>query len=1057
MKKRKVLKTLIASVILGSVVFLLASCSSTKETDNTSNQTSETDNASNQTSETETQDNKYTVTWANYDGTILETDTDLEEGIIPTYDGAIPSKVLTAQYSYNFKGWDKEIVSVTGDITYTATFEEVINKYTVTFKNYDGTVLETKEIEYGKTPEYSGTTPSKEGNEEYSYNFIGWDKEIVSVTGNVTYTADFDEVVNKYTVTFKNYDGSVLETKEVEYGKTPEYSGTTPSKEGNEEYSYNFIGWDKEIVSVTGNVTYTADFDEVVNKYTVTFKNYDGSVLETKEIEYGKTPAYSGTTPIKESTIQYTYTFKGWDKEITSVTGDTTYTATFEEVVNEYTVTFKNYDGTIISTKTYLYGKEIIVPSTNPERTSDETYTYTFKGWDKEVTTCDGDKEYIATYIATYIDYTITFKNYDGTIISTKTYHYGDTIITPNETPTKASDELYYYEFAGWNIDIDIEKYKMYVVWGDATFTATYTQNLCLVYELNSTEDGYIITGFNYAVGKMTIPSTYNNLPVVEIADEAFKHSGITGITIPDSVTSIGKMAFFSCLKLESITIPNSVTSIGTSAFHTCTSLTSIVIPDSVTSIGRRTFYDCESLKSIVIPEGVTSIGDYVFYYCHSLTNITIPNSVTSIGEWAFFECTSLSSIKIGNSVTNIGIYAFAGCTSLTNIIIPSSVTEIGGRAFDDCTSLESITLPFVGSSASATEPSSYTLFGCIFGSSHFEGVEITQRYSDNSSSTITHLPTTLKSVTITGGNILFGAFSGCTSLESITIGDNVTSIGDSAFSGCSSLTNITMPDSVTSIEDAAFYNCTSLESITIPNSVTSISAYTFKGCKSLTSITILEGVTSIGEHAFENCINLESITIPNSVTSIADSAFYNCTSLKSIIIPNSVTSIADSAFYNCTSLESIIIPNSVTSIGSSAFYNCTSLESITIPNSVTIIEVSAFYNCTSLTNIIIPNSVTSIGAYAFQGCKSLTSITILEGVTSIGEYAFSDCSSLESITIGNNVASIGWYAFNNCISLTTITYEGTVSKWKNIILSYNWNYSVPATKVICSNGEIEL
>ena len=217
--------------------------------------------------------------------------------------------------------------------------------------------------------------------------------------------------------------------------------------------------------------------------------------------------------------------------------------------------------------------------------------------------------------------------------------------------------------------------------------------------------------------------------------------------------------------------------------------------------------------------------------------------------------------------------------------------------------------------------------------------------------------------------------------------------ICDGAFSCCCfSLQSITIPNSVTSIGDGAFIGCFSLQSITIPNSVTSIGDRAFIGCEFLQSVTIPNSVTSIGNRAFEQCKSLQSVTIPNSVKSIGDEVFSSCESLQSITIPNSVTSIGDEAFEYCESLQSITIPNSVTKIGDEAFRWCTSLQSITIPNSVKSIEDGAFYWCTSLQSITIPNSVTSIGDEAFSDCKSLQSITIPNSVTSIGDKAFSGC-----------------------------------------------------------------
>ena len=414
--------------------------------------------------------------------------------------------------------------------------------------------------------------------------------------------------------------------------------------------------------------------------------------------------------------------------------------------------------------------------------------------------------------------------------------------------------------------------------------------------------------------------------------------------TIPDSVTSIGRYAFYGCTSLTSVTIPGSVTSIGVYAFDSCASLISVTIPDGVTSIGDSAFDYCTSLTSVTIPGSVTSIGDSVFYHCTSLASVTIPDSVTSIGRYAFAYCKSLTSVAIPDGVTSIGEKAFSQCTSLTSVAIPDSVTSIGERAFYECTSLTSVTIP--------------------------------------------------DSVTSIGDSVFYH----CTSLTSVTIPDSVTSIGDYAFSGCTSLTSVTIPDSVTSIGEGTFEDCTSLTSVTIPDSETSIGDYAFSYCTSLTSVTIPDGVTSIGCAAFRFCTSLISMTIPDSVTSIVDGFFLGCKSLTSVTIPNSVTSIGNGAFQLCTSLTSVTIPNSVTSIGESAFDNCTSLTSVTIPDSVTSIGDWAFGSCTSLTSVTIPDSVTSIGRYAFAYCTSLTSVAIPDSVTSIGEYAFDDCKSLTDV-----------------------------------------------------------
>jgi hypothetical protein len=180
----------------------------------------------------------YTVTWKNWDGTVLETDPNVPYGAAPSYDGETPAKAPTAQYSFAFSGWTPELAPVTCSTAYTATYTASVRSYTIRFVNYNDEPLLEAEYEYGATPVYEGAAPERPSTAQYAYTFAGWEPVITAVTGEATYKAVFTETLRTYTVVWKNWDGTVLETDEnVPYGATPAYDGAIPEKAGTAQYS----------------------------------------------------------------------------------------------------------------------------------------------------------------------------------------------------------------------------------------------------------------------------------------------------------------------------------------------------------------------------------------------------------------------------------------------------------------------------------------------------------------------------------------------------------------------------------------------------------------------------------------------------------------------------------------------------------------------------------------------------------------------------------------------------------------------------------------------------
>ena len=541
------------------------------------------------------------------------------------------------------------------------------------------------------------------------------------------------------------------------------------------------------------------------------------------------------------------------------------------------------------------------------------------------------------------------------------------------------------------------------------------------------------------------------------------------GITIPNSVTSIGESAFSDCDRLNRITIPNSVTSIGDSAFNGCNRLTTI-------------YYNAEAVNDL-------SSWSNVFHNAGSSgtgISVVFGDTVKKIPAWLFHDCGGLTSVTIGNSVTSIRDSAFEGCDGLTSVTIGNSVTSFGNGVFSDCDGLTSVYIYDVANWCKisfAGELSNPLYFAKNL---YLNGVLVTDLA----------IPDDVTSI----GDF---AFSGCDGLTSVTIGNSVAIIGSSAFAGCDELASVTIGNGVTSIENGAFLDCDGLMSVYI-NDVTNWCKISFADYSSnplfyaknfylnavlVTALTIPDSVTSIGANAFDGCDGLTSITIPDSVTSIGASAFYNCNGLtiycEATSLPGGwdrnwnlygcpvvwncknndladdgyIYTVVDGIRYRLKSdvaevtrqsslirgdivlLETItynLAVYRVTSIGPGAFTQCDGLISVAIPDSVTSIGNSAFYGCDGLTSVTIGNGVTSIGSSAFGYCSRLTSVTVGNSVTSISYSAFNSCSRLTSIVIPDSVTSIGDRAFYGCDELT-IYCEATRRPWG---WNQDWNSS---------------
>ena len=578
----------------------------------------------------------------------------------------------------------------------------------------------------------------------------------------------------------------------------------------------------------------------------------------------------------------------------------------------------------------------------------------------------------------------------------------------------------------------------------------------------------------NYVSGDVVIPSSVTN------NDETY------------IVISIGNYAFSKCNDLFSVTIPESVTIIGDYAFDFCSDLFFVTIPESVTTIGRYVFRACSELTSVTIPKSVTTIGNSAFANCSNLTNLRFnakncSDFSSDANEHPFSSC-PIATINIVDSVQSIPANFARGLSGLTSVTIGNKVTTIGDSAFWNCSSLSTLNFNAINCGDFSSDVNEHPFYSCPI---------VTINIGDS----VQRIPANF-------------AYS-ISSLASVTIGSNVTAIGDSAFWNCSSLSTlnfnaINCDDFSSDANEHPFSSCP-IVTINIGDSVQRIPANFAYSINSLASVTIGNSVTAIGDRAFWNCsslstLNFNAINCSDFSSDENNYPFSSCP-ITIINIGDSVQRIPANFAYNLDSLTSIRIPNNVISIGEMAFADCSSLGTlrfnatncadfssdennypfsscpitiINIGDSVQRIPANFAYNLDSLISIRIPNNVISIGEMAFADCSSLGTLRFnakncADFSSDENNYPFSSCpittinigdsvqripanfaysiSSLASVTIGSNVTAIGDSAFWNCSSLSTLNFNATNCDDFSSDANEHPFYSCPITTINIDNS----
>lgn len=529
--------------------------------------------------------------------------------------------------------------------------------------------------------------------------------------------------------------------------------------------------------------------------------------------------------------------------------------------------------------------------------------------------------------------------------------------------------------------------------------------------------------GASTGTGIITLDKKITHLPT-----EAFRGKLIKEVKLPDSLTSIGYQAFYSCTQLTKIAIPDKVTEMGTQVFESCTNLSEVSLPDSLTYIPYATFRYCQNLKNISFSDNVKQIGGNAFDSCYQLITLSIPEGVEYLGDNSFAYCNKLKSISLPSKIKEIRYRTFYNCQQLKAIEIPEGVKEIHQEAFSYCINLETIKLP----------KSIKNIDGW--------------NYSISSSNAFYNCTKLVKAGQEQHNNIQFewedkipgcilGAFKYMTQ---VTLHKELKEIGPRAFYGCSTLTSIKIPKGVKKIGRKAFSSCTNLRSVIIPKSVKNFEVSHnpwnycdfFSNCPLLTTAGPIGGNyniqfgwdTSIPDNVFADS-NLTTITLPDTITHIGRNSF-SYSKLTTISLPQSVIEIENQAFEGCGQLLSVITSGSnLRKIGNSAFSVCSALSNfnLNVQENLKSIGQQAFFGCTNL-NLQLPlNNITFIGREAFQN-TNINSFTTPVKTYTINGGVLSSCDDLRSVDL-SGVKKIGSRAFAYSYNLDPVDFPYTVTQ----------------------------
>ena len=563
------------------------------------------------------------------------------------------------------------------------------------------------------------------------------------------------------------------------------------------------------------------------------------------------------------------------------------------------------------------------------------------------------------------------------------------------------------------------------------SFSATTTKpitkkNANFQYTVSSnlvTIDKYIGKGTS-----VSIPSKIDNKKVTTIGRKAFMGKNIKSVTIPSTVTFIARSAFDSCVNLKNVSVPGSVNKIGNASFFNCTRLTSVNIANGVAIIGKGAFYDCKALKSITIPSSVKSIGDYAFGDCSSLQVAKFSAGNKYVGSRMFMNCKKLTTVTLSESIKSIGYKAFLNCENLSEINIPDSVTTINKSAFERCSRI-----PKMNINVSKIQSG-------VFKSTNLQtltlGDKVTTIEKDSFSSLSIGTLYIGKNVKTVYGDSFNDSFIDHIVIDEnnpyLVMKDNVLYSKDmKTLVKCfvnivAENTTFDVPDTVTKIDTKAF-NGKTYSAFNLSKKLQYIGDYAFCNSDRFSKLNIPDTVTYIGEGAFSGCYSLTDVKLPSALKSISNKVFNECENIKSINIPDTVEKIGDEAF-SSSGISNIDLPSSLKSLSSNTFGFKNNLKYISVDKDNS--------NFTVVDNVLFSKDKTKLVLYPSN--KSDTTYTIPNGTKEIGTKAFSDNNYLKNITIPSSVNKISSKGFITLSKVKSYNIPSTVKTFGEYAIGFN-------------------